>query len=160
MHYLILIYSVFLLFLTCFAYKRNLGSSVLSVSIVFLLSLSTILSIFYLTIIVKILISLLLLFISATFFYDRMKSGKKINYSHHCLRLMLHLLMIYCLFRQLHTIVLPVQILPIENKKIAIDSLITFYLIVSEYFSLQPPCNTLLISLPYYQVPNSATLEA
>ena len=39
-----------------------------------------------------------LLLISVSFFSDRKKSGKKINYTHHCIRLLIHLLMIGCLF--------------------------------------------------------------
>ena len=79
-------------------HKKKLGVSTVSVVLVFILCFSALFGLSYSNIVLKLLISMILLLISVSFFSDRKKSGKKINYTHHCIRLLIHLLMIGCLF--------------------------------------------------------------
>lgn len=98
MNYVIFTYSIILLLSTYFGHKKKLGVSTVSVVLVFILCFSAFFGLSYSNIVLKLLISMILLLISVSFFSDRKKSGKKINYTHHCIRLLIHLLMIGCLF--------------------------------------------------------------
>lgn len=98
MKYIVFAYSIILVFSAYFGYKKELGVSVISLFISLFLCFSTSFSLFYFNNFLKILISVLLILISISYFYDRKKSGNKINYSHHCIRFIFHGLIIYCLF--------------------------------------------------------------
>lgn len=98
MNYVVFAYSIILLLSTYFGHRKKLGVSTISLVLVFILCFSGLFGLFYLNIFLKISISIILLLISINFFSDRKKSGKKINYTHHFVRLLIHLLMIWCLF--------------------------------------------------------------
>lgn len=98
MNYVVFAYSVILVVSIYFGYKNKFEVSVTSWFISLLLCLSSVVNLFYFNNFLKLLISILLLLISVSFFYDRQKSGNQINYSHHCIRLILHVLIIYYLF--------------------------------------------------------------
>lgn len=94
MNIVLCIYSLMLCMLAFFAYKNDLGISIASIILVVLLTLFAGIHLFYANIIIKVVISSLLLFISLTFYVDRRKSLKKVHLSHHIIRLLLHLVLI------------------------------------------------------------------
>ena len=90
MNYIAFVYSILLVFSTYFAYKKKMGVSKISLIVSLFL--------FFFNFLLKALISILLILISVSFFYDRKMSKKQIHYSHHCVRLIFHLLIIYFLY--------------------------------------------------------------
>ena len=94
MNILLCIYSLMLCMLAFFAYKNELGISITSILLVVLLTLFAGIHLFYANIIIKVVISSLLLFISLMFYVDRRKSLKNVHMSHHIIRLLLHLVLI------------------------------------------------------------------
>ena len=98
MNNLLCIYSLMLCMLAFFAYKNELGISITSILLVVLLTLFAGIHLFYTHIIIKIVISCLLLLISFLFFVDRRKSHKEVHLSHHIIRLVLHLVLIFNLW--------------------------------------------------------------
>ena len=98
MNYIAFAYSILLLFSTYFAYKKKIGSSKISLIISLFLFFLTHLNLFFFNLLVKDLIYIILILISVSFFYDRKMSKKQIHYSHHCVRLIFHLLIIYFLY--------------------------------------------------------------
>lgn len=98
MNYVIFTYSIILLLSTYFGRKKKLGVSTVSVVLVFILCFSALFGLSYSNIFLKLSISIILLLVSVSFFSDRKKSEKKIHYTHHCVRFLIHLLMIRCLF--------------------------------------------------------------
>ena len=98
MNNLLCIYSLMLCMLAFFAYKNELGISITSIILVVLLTLFAGIHLFYTHIIIKIVISCLLLLISFMFFVDRWKSLKEVHLSHHIIRLVLHLVLIFNLW--------------------------------------------------------------
>ena len=100
MNYIAFVYSILLLFSTYFAYKKKMSSSKISLIISLFLFFLTLLNLFFFNFLLKALISILLILISVSFFYDRKMSKKQIHYSHHCVRLIFHLLIIYFLYHQ------------------------------------------------------------
>ena len=98
MNILLCIYSLMLCMLAFFAYKNELGISITSIILVVLLALSAGIHLFYTHIIIKVVISCLLLLISFMFFVDRRESLKKVHMSHHIIRFLLHLVLIFNLW--------------------------------------------------------------
>lgn len=98
MNYITFSYSIILLFSTYYSYKKKLGISKNSLIISSLLFFSTFLNLFYLNIFLKTFISILLIMISLSYFYDRQVSKKEIHYTHHFVRLIVHVLIIYFLY--------------------------------------------------------------
>lgn len=103
MNYIICAYSIILMFSAYFGYKKKLGVSVVSILINLCLCTSTIVTktlfnLFYSINYLKLLISIFLILLSVSLLYDRKISGNKINYSHHCIRFIIHVLIICYLF--------------------------------------------------------------
>lgn len=98
MNYITFIYAILLLGSTYYGYKKDIGGSIPSIVICLLLSITTILNLIIVNIILKTVITILLVTVSASFLNDRKNSGKTINYSHHIIRLILHLVLIYFLY--------------------------------------------------------------
>lgn len=98
MNYIICAYSIILMFLAYFGYKKKLGVSVVSILINLCLCTSTLFNLFYSINYLKLLISIFLILLSVSLLYDRKISGNKINYSHHCIRFIIHVLIICYLF--------------------------------------------------------------
>ena len=98
MNYIAFIYSILLLFSTYFAYKKKIGSSKISLIVSLFLFFLTLLNLFFFNFLLKTSISILLILISVSFFHDRKMSKKQIHYTHHCVRLIFHLLIIYFLY--------------------------------------------------------------
>ena len=98
MNIVLCIYGLMLCMLAFFAYKNELGISITSIILVVLLTLFEGIHLFYTHIIIKVVISCLLLLISFMFFVDRRKSLKKIHLSHHIIRLLLHLVLVFNLW--------------------------------------------------------------
>ena len=92
------VYSLMLCMLAFFAYKNELGISIPSILLVVFLTLFAGIHLFYANIIIKLVISGLLFFISIMFYVDRRKSLKKVHLSHHIIRLLLHLVLIFNLW--------------------------------------------------------------
>jgi len=86
------VYSLMLCMLAFFAYK------IPSILLVVLLTFFAGIHLFYTNIIIKVVISCLLLLISFMFFVDRKESLKKVHMSHHIIRLLLHLVLIFNLW--------------------------------------------------------------
>ncbi|TWS95356.1 hypothetical protein FRX52_00710 [Streptococcus sp. sy018] len=97
MNYIIVVYSIFLIILSCFGYRNNLGVSIMSILISLFLFVSALFNVFYTNNYLKLLTAVLLILLSVGLFYDRKRSGKKINYHHHLIRLTFHALLIYYL---------------------------------------------------------------
>ena len=98
MNITLFVYSLLLCILAFFAYKNELGISITSILLVVLLTLFAGIHLLYTPIIIKVVISCLLLLISLMFFVDRRKSLKKVHLSHHIIRLLLHLVLIFNLW--------------------------------------------------------------
>lgn len=98
MNYIVCAYSTILMFSAYFGYRKKLGVSIMSILINLCLCTSTLFNLFYSNNHLKLFISILLILLSVSLFYDRKKSGNKINYNHHCIRFILHALIICCLF--------------------------------------------------------------
>ena len=98
MNITIFVYSLMLCILAFFAYKNELGISITSILLVVLLTLFAGIHLFYTQIIIKVVISCLLLLVSFIFFVDRRKSLKEVHLSHHIIRLLLHLVLIFNLW--------------------------------------------------------------
>ena len=98
MNYIAFVYSILLLFSTYFAYKKKMGGSKISLIISLFLFFLTLLNLFFFNFLLKALISILLILISVSFFYDRKMSKKQIHYPHHCIRLIFHVFIIYFLY--------------------------------------------------------------
>ena len=98
MNIVLCIYGLMLCMLAFFAYKNELGISITSIILVVLLTLFAGIHLFYTHIIIKVVISCLLLLISFMFFVDRKESLKKVHMSHHIIRLLLHLVLIFNLW--------------------------------------------------------------
>ena len=98
MYIVLCIYSLMLCMLAFFAYKNELGISITSILLVVLLTLFAGIHLFYTHIIIKVVISCLLFLISFMFFVDRKKSLKKLHLSHHIIRLLIHLVLIFNLW--------------------------------------------------------------
>lgn len=98
MNYIICAYSIILMFSAYFGYKKKLGVSVVSILINLCLCASTLFNLFYSINYLKLLISIFLILLSVSLLYDRKISGNKINYSHHCIRFIIHVLIICYLF--------------------------------------------------------------
>ena len=98
MYIVLCIYSLMLCMLAFFAYKNELGISITSIILVVLLTLFAGIHLFYTHIIIKVVISCLLFLISFMFFVDRKKSLKKLHLSHHIIRLLIHLVLIFNLW--------------------------------------------------------------
>ena len=92
------VYSLMLCMLAFFAYKKELGISIPSILLVVLLTIFAGIHLFYAHIIIKVVISCLLLLISFMFYVDRRKSLKNVHLSHHIIRLLLHLVLIFNLW--------------------------------------------------------------
>ena len=92
------VYSLMLCMLAFFAYKNELGISIPSILLVVLLTFFAGIHLFYTPIIIKVVISCLLLLVSFMFFVDRRKSLKEVHLSHHIIRLLLHLVLIFNLW--------------------------------------------------------------
>lgn len=97
MKYLVVFYSVILMVSTFIGYKKKLGTSLLSFFIGLLLWVTSFINLFFSNSFLRVWIAIFLIIISVSFFIDRTKSGKIINYSHHFIRLIIHLIMIYYL---------------------------------------------------------------
>ncbi|SQF72198.1 Uncharacterised protein [Streptococcus sanguinis] len=97
MNYIAFVYSILLLFSTYFAYKKKIGSSKISLIVSLFLFFPNPSEFIFFNFLLKTLISILLILISVSFFYDRKMSKKQIHYTHHCVRLIFHLLIIYFL---------------------------------------------------------------
>lgn len=94
----IFLYSL-LLFFSLF-YKAKRGEKVAS-SLLLLVGILSILSVvfFFLSLIwIKVCLAIALLVLSLDLFLDRKKSGQEVNLSHHLIRLVIHLLLIYFIF--------------------------------------------------------------
>ncbi|EEW93466.1 hypothetical protein HMPREF0446_00348 [Granulicatella elegans ATCC 700633] len=98
MNITLFVYSLMLCMLAFFAYKNELGISIPSILLVVLLTFFAGIHLFYTNIIIKVVISCLLLLISFMFFVDRKESLKKVHMSHHIIRLLLHLVLIFNLW--------------------------------------------------------------
>ena len=98
MNIVLCIYGLMLCMLAFFAYKNELGISITSIILVVLLTLFAGIHLFYTHIIIKVVISCLLLLISFMFYVDRRESLKKVHMSHHIIRLLLHLVVIFNLW--------------------------------------------------------------
>ena len=98
MNITIFVYSLMLCILAFFAYKNELGISITSIVLVVLLTFFAGIHLFYTQIIIKVVISCLLLLVSFIFFVDRRKSLKEVHLSHHIIRLLLHLVLIFNLW--------------------------------------------------------------
>lgn len=98
MNYIICAYSIILMFSAYFGYKKKLGVSVVSILINLCLCTSILFNLFYSINYLKLLISIFLILLSVSLLYDRKISGNKINYSHHCIRFIIHVLIICYLF--------------------------------------------------------------
>ena len=98
MNITLFVYSLLLCILAFFAYKNELGISISSILLVVLLTFFAGIHLFYTNIIIKVVISCLLLLISFMFFVDRRKSLKEVHISHHIIRLLLHLVLIFNLW--------------------------------------------------------------
>ena len=98
MNITLFVYSLLLCILAFFAYKNELGISITSILLVVLLTLFAGIHLLYTYIIIKVVISCLLLLISFMFYDDRSKSLKKVHLSHHIIRLLLHLVLIFNLW--------------------------------------------------------------
>ena len=90
--------SLMLCMLAFFAYKNELGISIPSILLVVLLTIVAEIHLFYTHIIIKAVISCFLLLISLMFYVDRRKSLKNVHLSHHIIRLLLHLVLIFNLW--------------------------------------------------------------
>lgn len=97
MNYIVVAYSIVLIISIYFGYKKNLGVSILSIFISSSLCIVTLLNLFHVNNYFNILISFFLIILSVSLFYDRKRSGKKINYHHHLIRFTIHALLIYYL---------------------------------------------------------------
>lgn len=111
MVYIAFTYSILLLLSTYYGYKKGMGISRISLVISSLLFLSTFLHLIFLNTFFKTLISILLLLISVSFFHDRKMSKKQIHYTHHCIRLIFHVFIIYFLYHQFK-----IKLLPEKNR--------------------------------------------
>ena len=98
MNITIFVYSLLLCILAFFAYKNELGISITSILLVVLLTCFAGIHLLYTNIIIKVVISCLLLLISFMFFMDRRESLKKVHISHHIIRFLLHLVLIFNLW--------------------------------------------------------------
>ena len=98
MNITLFVYSLLLCILAFFAYKNELGISITSILLVVLLTLFAGIHLLYTYIIIKVVISCLLLLISFMFYDDRSKSLKNVHMSHHIIRLLLHLVLIFNLW--------------------------------------------------------------
>ena len=98
MNITLFVYSLLLCILAFFAYKNKLGISITSILLVVLLTCFAGIHLLYTHIIIKVVISCLLLLISFMFFVDRRESLKKVHMSHHIIRFLLHLVLIFNLW--------------------------------------------------------------
>ena len=98
MNITLFVYSLLLCILAFFAYKNELGISITSILLVVLLTCFAGIHLLYTHIIIKVVISCLLLLISFMFFMDRRESLKKVHMSHHIIRFLLHLVLIFNLW--------------------------------------------------------------
>ena len=98
MNITLFVYSLLLCILAFFAYKNELGISITSILLVVLLTCFAGIHLLYTNIIIKVVISCLLLLISFMFFVDRRESLKKVHMSHHIIRFLLHLVLIFNLW--------------------------------------------------------------
>ena len=98
MNITLFVYSIMLCMLAFFAYKNELGISITSILLVVLLTCFAGIHLLYTNIIIKVVISCLLLLISFMFYDDRSKSHKNVHMSHHNIRLLLHLVLIFNLW--------------------------------------------------------------
>ena len=98
MNITLFVYSLLLCILAFFAYKNELGISITSILLVVLLTCFAGIHLLYTNIIIKVVISCLLLLISFMFFMDRRESLKKVHMSHHIIRFLLHLVLIFNLW--------------------------------------------------------------
>lgn len=98
MAYILFTYALLLTIFSFYGYRQQLGISVLSVIISSGFLIAAALNFFYGGSVLKALLSLLILALSWTYFEDRRRTGKTIHYSHHLLRLLFHLSLIYFLY--------------------------------------------------------------
>ena len=98
MNITLFVYSLLLCILAFFAYKNELGISITSILLVVLLTCFAGIHLLYTHIIIKVVISCLLLLISFMFYDDRSKGLKNVHMSHHIIRLLLHLVLIFNLW--------------------------------------------------------------
>lgn len=98
MSYIIFAYSILVTLSAYFGYRKKLGVSIWAIVISSTLCILILSSLFYSNIYLKVLVALLLILLSIILFIDRKRSGEKINYSHHCIRFIFHVVLIYFLF--------------------------------------------------------------
>ncbi|SDG42672.1 hypothetical protein SAMN05421791_10867 [Facklamia miroungae] len=79
--------------------RKKLAISKVTLTIIDLLFILSIANLWITALIIDILISVLLIFLSISLYRDRLSSGLTLNMTHHILRLCIHLIFIYFLFR-------------------------------------------------------------
>ena len=97
MNYFVIIYSILLLLITYMGLKKSLGGSKRSLILNMFLVAISFFNLFYECYELRISLCVLLLLMPLSYIYDRKESGKKINYSHHIIRILIHVLIIYFL---------------------------------------------------------------
>lgn len=101
MRYFLFFYSIVLLFSTFFGYKKGIGGSINSIINCLCLFIVSSVNLFGGSYLSKLFVSILLVLLSVNYFFDRKKTGNKIHYEHHFIRLIFHLIIILGVFFEL-----------------------------------------------------------
>lgn len=98
MNYIIFAYAILLTVSAFFGYRKKLGVSIWIMLMSLILCILSLSSLLYSVSYLKVLVALLLILLSIILFIDRKRSGKKIYYSHHVIRFIFHIILIYFMF--------------------------------------------------------------